>query len=326
MFSDYALPVDLTLPVFVGMAILYFVYCHFRGGHCFNTSRLDGKTVIVTGCNTGIGFQTVLNLSKRGARVIMACRNMKLASKAASEVRNKTMGCVVVYNLDLSSLRSVRECAQEIIECERRIDILINNAGVMVCPYEETEDGFEMQMATNHLGHFLFTNLLLDKMISNAPSRIINVSSLAHEFGAIDLNDLNYDNRSYSRVGAYAQSKLANILFTRELAKRLEGTGVTTYSLHPGSIRTELGRHIENAIGPFKYIVNILMYPLQLLMCKTPVEGAQTTIYCAVEESLSTETGQYYCDCAWKDPKPQAKDDFMARSLWDLSAKLVHLH
>lgn len=325
MFSEQSLPLDLTFPFLVSLTIMYFVYCYFRGGHCFNTSRLDGKTVIVSGCNTGIGFQTVLNLSKRGARVIMACRNMKLASKAAAEVRNKTMGCVVVYQLDLSSLDSVRECAQEIIECERRIDILINNAGVMFCPFMKTEDGLEMQIGTNHFGHFLFTNLLLEKMIASAPSRIINVSSIAHEFGSIDLNDINYDRRVYSRHGAYCQSKLANVLFTRELAYRLNGTGVTTYALHPGSIKTELGRHIENALGPLKYVVKLLFFPIQVLFMKTSVEGAQTNIYCAVEETLAKESGQYYADCAWKDPAPQAKDDIMARKLWDLSAKMVDL-
>ena len=223
---------------------LYLVKRYFDGGVCTSKARLDGKTVIITGANTGIGKETAIDLARRGARVILACRSVERGEKAAVEVRERSGNENAVFRqLDLSSLASVRQFSAKILEEEPRIDILINNAGVMMCPYSKTADGFEMQFGTNHLGHFLLTNLLLDR-IKEAPSgRIINVSSLAYRFGKINFDDLN-SQQSYSETGAYSQSKLANILFTRSLAKRLEGTNVTANCLHPGAVATELQRHV----------------------------------------------------------------------------------
>ena len=215
------------------------------GAECKSQARLDGKTVIVTGGNTGIGLETAVDLAKRNARVILACRSVERGERAAVEVRKRSGNDNVVFvQLDLASLDSVRKCAAKILEEEPQIDILINNAGVMALPERKlTKDGFEMQFGTNHLGHFLFTNLLLDRIKESPKARIVNVSSIGHSLGKLDFNNLNSE-CSYSQWTAYGTSKLANILFTRGLVKRLEGTGVTANVLHPGAINTELGRNL----------------------------------------------------------------------------------
>lgn len=284
----------MDLPVLLaGLVALattfYFMVQYFKGGVCTSKKSLKGKTVVITGCNTGIGRETALDMSRRGARVVMACRNLDLANKAAADLKRETSGAFEVYKLDLASQKSIRQCAKEINEKEKQIDILINNAGIMMCPLMRTEDGFEMQTGTNHFGHFLFTNLLLDKIKASAPgARIVTLSSLAHESGKIDLDDINFEKRKYNTLTAYQQSKLANIHFTRELSKRLKGTGVNTYCLHPGVVRTELARHVEDLIGPLKHVMWPLLYPFS----KSPVEGAQTSIYCAVDDGCANETGK----------------------------------
>uniref|UniRef100_A0A3Q3A9K7 Si:dkey-23o4.6 n=1 Tax=Kryptolebias marmoratus TaxID=37003 RepID=A0A3Q3A9K7_KRYMA len=194
------------------------------GGVCRSLVRLDGKTVLVTGANTGIGKETCRDLAGRGARVVMACRDLPRAERAAEEIRRSTgNGNVVIRHLDLASIYSVTQFAKDFLGSEDRLDILINNAGVMMCPRWITEDGFETQMAVNHLGHFLLTNLLLPMLKSSAPSRVINVSSIAHQGGHIDFDDLFFSRKTYSPLESYRQSKLANVLFTRELARRLRG-------------------------------------------------------------------------------------------------------
>ncbi|MEQ2303147.1 hypothetical protein AMECASPLE_013709 [Ameca splendens] len=291
------------------------------GGVCHSKARLDGKIVLITGANTGIGKETAVDLARRGARVILACRDMDRANNAAEEIKKKSGNDnVVVKKLDLASLQSVRLFAKDVAANEARLDVLINNAGVMCCPQWKTEDGFDLQFGVNHLGHFLLTNCLLDLLKQSAPSRIVNVSSLAHERGQINFDDIN-QKINYNPWRSYSQSKLANVLFTRELAKRLQGTGVTTYSLHPGVIRTELGRHFLPTIPLWK---RVLYKPFSFFI-KNPTEGAQTTIYCAVEESLQNESGFYYSDCARKATAPQGRDDEAAKKLWDLSASMVGL-
>ncbi|XP_075933788.1 retinol dehydrogenase 13-like [Anarhichas minor] len=291
------------------------------GGVCRSKVRLDGKTVLITGANTGIGKETALDMAKRGARVILACRDITRACIAADEIRQQSgNGNVVVKKLDLMSLRSVRDLARDVRENEQRLDILINNAGVMMCPKWKTEDGFEMQFGVNHLGHFLLTNCLLDLLKKSTPSRIVIVSSLAHEKGSINFDDINLD-KDYHREESYRQSKLANVLFCRELASRMQDTGVTVYSLHPGVIRTELGRHLLPTLALWQ---RIILMPL-LMLIKSPYAGAQTSIYCAVDESQANSSGLYYSDCAPKKPAPQALDDAAAKKLWDLSASMVGL-
>ncbi|XP_041853723.1 retinol dehydrogenase 13-like [Melanotaenia boesemani] len=317
-FSQY--PKTIAVVTLTGMG-LFGLKTWFAGGVCRSKARLDGKTVLITGANTGIGKETAVDLAKRGARVILACRDMDRANEAAKDVRKRSGNYnVIVKKLDLASLESVRQLAKDVLASEERLDVLINNAGIMSCPQWKTEDGFEMQFGVNHLGHFLLTNCLLDLLEKSAPSRIVNVSSLAHERGQIYYDDINQEN-DYHPWKSYGQSKLANVLFTRELANRLQGTGVTTYSLHPGIIRTELARHFWPAIPLWKRV----MYTPIVFLIKSPTAGAQTTIYCAVDESLQNESGLYYSDCARKAVAPQAQDDEDAKKLWDLSASMVGL-
>ncbi|CAL8249786.1 unnamed protein product [Boreogadus saida] len=292
------------------------------GGVCRSTARLDGRTVLITGANTGIGKETARDMARRGARVVMACRDLTRAERAAEEVRRATgNGNVVIRHLDLASTYSVRTFAKEFLGSEERLDILINNAGIMMCPKWLTEDSFETQMAVNHLGHFLLTNLLLPKLRSSAPSRVVVVSSLAHETGKVDFDDLFFAKRPYSSMASYKQSKLANVLFSRELARRMKGTGVTAYSLHPGVIRTELGRHVESWFP----LLGVLLRAPSMLLMKTPTQGAQTSIYCAVTPGLEKLSGGYFSDCKEKRAAEVARDNEVAKKLWDVSAQLVGL-
>ena len=232
---------------------------HFGGGVCRSKAKLTGKTVIITGANTGIGKETAIDLAKRKAHVVMACRSVERGQKAAAEVRKASGSSSVEFrHLDLSSFSSVRQFAEEVLRDFPQIDVLINNAGIMRCPKWKTVDGFEMQFGVNHLGHFLLTNLLLERIKEAPAARIVNVASLAYKYvQGLNFDDLNSE-EDYSPRIAYCRSKLANILFTQALAKRLVGTKVTTNSLHPGVIWTELGRHMEKEISIFhKASVNI---------------------------------------------------------------------
>lgn len=256
----------------------------------------------------------------------MACRDIGKAEEAAKDIRSLTegvegAGTVEVVCLNLGSLASVRQCAQELLRKEEKIQLLVNNAGVMVCPEGKTEDGFETQFGVNHLGHFLFTCLLLPRIIRSAPARIVTVSSMAHERGNINFEDLNSE-QSYSAWKAYGQSKLANVLFCKELARRLQDTGVTTYSLHPGAVNTELQRHLDDT---YFRGANLLNRAFARLFFKTPEEGAQTSIYCSVDEKLANQTGLYYSDCKEKVPSVRARDPEVAKKLWEVSAKMVEL-
>ena len=314
---------NMCFTTWIAIAIgLYFLRKWFKGGLCSSPARLDGKTVLITGCNTGIGKETAFDLSRRGARVGMLCRNEVLANAAAEEIRKETNGDIVVYKCDLSSLKSIRECAKEILAKEEQINILINNAGVMWTPFITTEDGFELQMGTNHFGHFLLTNLLMDKIKRSGPARIINVSSLGHQFGNLDFDDLNWEKRKFNTVNAYGDSKLANIYFTKSLAQRLENSNVTVYALHPGAVMSDLGREIKKKIGAIPYDITV---GLMSFFLKRNKEGAQTSIYCAVDESIAKASGKYYSDCAEKEPTALAQDMEKAEKLWELSEKAVGL-
>ncbi|KAK6490003.1 retinol dehydrogenase 14a [Huso huso] len=288
----------------------------------YSAGMMRGKTVIVTGANSGIGKATVAELLKLQARVIMACRDQQRAEEAARELRQEAgsdRGEVVIKLLDLASLKSVNSFCEEIIKEEPRLDVLINNAGVYQCPYTKTEDGFEMQLGVNHLGHFLLTHLLLDLLKKSAPSRIVVVSSKLYKYGEINFDDLNSE-LSYNKSFAYSRSKLANLLFTHELSKRLEETGVTVNALTPGIVRTNLGRHIN---------IPLLAKPLFNLASwaffKTPLEGAESSIYLACSPDAEGVSGKCFANCKEEELLPKAVDDSVAKKLWDISEVMVGL-
>lgn len=304
---------------------------------CTSNARLDGKTVVITGASGGIGKETARDFYGRGARVILACRNMEKANEAVVDIKNNPpsrikkdeyqniAGELVIYSLNLASLKSVRDCAKNLLTKEAAIHILVNNAGVAMLPYEKTEDGIETTLQTNHLGHFLLTLLLMPKMQSSSPGcRIVNVSSIAYILGDIDFDDINLE-KSYTSIKSYTQSKLANILFTKELARRLTKAnihGINVYSLHPGLIPTEISRHASNTLflgTGFAY--NFLTW----LLFKNVEQGAQTTIYCSVDEKAANETGLYYSDCQVANQRRKASNDEYAKNLWNASCKLLHL-
>jgi NAD(P)-dependent dehydrogenase (short-subunit alcohol dehydrogenase family) len=284
---------------------------------------LDGKTVIVTGSNTGIGKETARDMARRGAKVILGCRNQRKAQEVANEIMRHTNNkSVLVLPLDLTSFKSVRAFADSIVKNEERLDILINNAGMIGTDDKQvTEDGLELQFQTNHLGPFLLTNLLLPKLKANQPSRVVMVASEAHRFAkTIPFDNLKAE-KFYKPRKIYAMTKACNILFTHEMAKRLEGSGVTINCLHPGVIATELYRNFKGVVklvfGTFEFLLNPFW--------KSAEEGAQTTIFAAVDESLDTVSGKYFSDCRLKTPTALVTDDAVAKKLWEVSESLTKL-
>jgi retinol dehydrogenase-14 len=213
----------------------------------------------------------------------------------------------------------VREFADKICHEEVTVDILINNAGVYNCPYQLTEDGLEMQMGVNHFGHFLLVNLLLDKLKASVPSRIIIVSSGLHKLGHIDFDNL-HGKKGYSAKDAYRNSKLANNLFARELARRTSGSGISVHCVRPGMVRTELGRHVQ-----FNPVIRFLAWPLAWLLVKSPKDGCQTIVHCAVAEELHAVTGHFYANCAEEPWTQVSLDDQVAARLWLVSEQVTGL-
>uniref|UniRef100_A0A8C7EQ68 NADP-retinol dehydrogenase n=3 Tax=Neovison vison TaxID=452646 RepID=A0A8C7EQ68_NEOVI len=318
--NRYLLPLSV-LGTAVGGAVLLRDYV--AGGACPSKATIPGKTVIVTGANTGIGKQTAMELARRGGNVILACRDMEKCEAAAKDIRGETLNHRVrARHLDLASLKSIREFAAKITEEEKQVHVLVNNAAVMRCPHWTTEDGFEMQFGVNYLGHFLLTNLLLDRLKASAPSRIINLSSLAHIAGHIDFDDLNWEKRKYDTRAAYCQSKLAIILFTKELSRRLQGTGVMVNAVHPGVARTELGRHTGMHSSAFS---SFTLGPVFWLLVKSPELAAQPSTYLAVAEELEGVSGKYFDGLKEKAPAPEAENEEIAQRLWAESARLVGL-
>ncbi|XP_076165038.1 retinol dehydrogenase 13 [Ptiloglossa arizonensis] len=285
--------------------------------------KLTGKVAIVTGSNTGIGKGTVYELAKRDAKVIMACRDMEKCEEARTEIvmttQNKYVYC---RKCDLASQESIKNFVKQFKQEHSQLHILINNAGVMRCPKSYTKEGIEMQFGVNHIGHFLLTNLLLDVLKDSAPSRIINISSVAYKRGKIKLKDLN-STENYNAIEAYSQSKLANILFTRELANRLKGTGVTVNAVHPGIVNTEISRYVSAEQNFFsKTIVKSLTW----FFIKSPAKGSQTVIFAALDPSLSDVTGAYLSNNKVSDVSDDAKNDEIAKWLWAVSEKWTKLN
>eukprot|EP00795_Rhopilema_esculentum_P002787 gene2786-1010_t len=314
---------------FVLIAVIGFtiagIRVYFAGGSCGSLAKLKGKTVIVTGANTGIGKQAALSFAGRGAKVILACRNYSRGLKTMKYIRDLSENKTVEFRkLDLSSFESIKEFAKEFNAEEDRLDILVNNAGVLTGSKRQvTEDGHEEMFQVNYLGPFLLTNLLLDKLKQSTPSRIINVSSAVHhQSKGLDFQDLEMEQK-FDRMKQLVQTKLANILFTHELSKKLEGTGVTANCLHPGFVRTEATRNV----GILQWrLVKIVLLPFRLFFMKTARQGAQTTIHCAVDPALENISGKYFVDCQESDVSPIAKDDGAAKKLWEVSERLTGLN
>lgn len=305
---------SLCVVVFLAITFSAQIRKYAAGALCSSPVRLDGKTVLITGANTGIGKETALDLATRGARVIMACRDIDKGEEAAASIRAScSTADVEVRELDLADTCSIRAFAQKFLREVNQLHILINNAGVMMCPYTKTVDGFEMHIGVNHLGHFLLTYLLIGLLKRSAPARVVVVSSLAHNFGWIRFHDL-HSQGSYNSGLAYCQSKLANVLFTRELARRLQGSTVTVNSVHPGTVNSDLTRHST---------VMMILFTVFSMFLKTPREGAQTSIYCAVAEELQSISGKHFSDCTPAFVAPQGRSEETARRLWEASCELL---
>lgn len=284
---------------------------------------LEGKTVIVTGANTGVGKETALELARRKARVIMACRDSKRGKEAVADVVKRSHNTSVYFHqLDLASFASIRRFANEVLASEKTVDIIVNNAGVFMLPLRRSSDGIEMHFAVNYLGPFLLTNLLLPRLKESPSARIVNVAADLPSFKPwINFEDINSE-CSYNRVQAVAQSKASMILFSRHLAKRLKSTSVTVNSLHPGYVRNEFGRYLDYWYGYFY----ILSYPLLCLVLKTPKQGAQTSVYCAVSEDLEGVSGMHFSDSKVKaHPLSRLLDDVAGERLWEMSEKMTGL-
>jgi NAD(P)-dependent dehydrogenase (short-subunit alcohol dehydrogenase family) len=308
---------------------------------------LSAATVVITGSSSGIGVETARALAARGARIIGAARSGDKSAAAAEALRVEVPGAEVdIVDLDLGSLASVRACAQQIHEIADTIDVLINNAGVMATPHEQTTDGFERQFGTNHLGHFLLTRELVDLLANDGGGRVVCLSSAGHWSGQVDLDDPNYHDRPYEKWEAYGQSKTANALHAHELSVRYRDEGISALSVHPGVIMTNLARYlteqdlmelmtrtaaideesdddVESKIEPAHKATRL----------KTIPQGAATTVWAAVTPDIEAFSGSYCEDCAPAEPQPAedptygyapwARDPETATALWGLSERLV---
>jgi len=292
---------------------------------------LSGKTALVTGASGGLGAETARALASKGAAVTLAVRNVAKGEEVAEAIRASTGSEVDVVELELASLESVRACAEGWLASHGPLNLLINNAGIMACPLARTDNGWEIQFATNHLGHFLLTMSLLGALKDGAPSRIVNLSSGAHRFGGVDFDDIHFNQREYNKFAAYGQSKTSNVLFAVELGRRLEGTGVTINAVHPGVIMTDLGRHLTpEDLANFPGATSV-----EEMKFKTVESGAATSVWAATSPELEGRSGLYLEDCHVASAATEdgvqvgysswATDPEAASRLFTLSEELVGL-
>jgi len=275
---------------------------------------MKGKTVLITGATSGIGKETAIGLAKLGATIVFTSRDKKRGEQAKKDIIATSGNSNVDYIFcDLSSFDSVRSCCHEFKTRHKSLHILINNAGIWNFSRKDSKDNIEETFAVNYLAPFLMTTLLLDILKKSSPSKIISVSSGLHKRGKMNFDNIEFK-KSYSGIGAYSQSKLALILFTKHLAHKLEGTGVTANCVHPGFVSTNLGRDSGLLAGSaFR------------MFGKSPKEGAETSIYVASAKDLETVTGEYFVDKKIAHSSKASHDMDSAEKLWDLSAKYVHL-
>ncbi|XP_077292076.1 retinol dehydrogenase 12-like [Arctopsyche grandis] len=295
------------------------IYNKLTTGAYKGKDRLDGKTVIVTGANSGIGLFCAKEFAARGAKLIMLCRDMTTAESAKADIIETTGNKQVkLKHIDFSSLTSIRKCAYELIAEEKRIDILLNNAGIGgVAKLKPTEDGLDTIMQVNHFGPFLLTNILLETIKKSPSCRIVNVSSIMHRIAKLKPNNLIQQDTS-NQVIIYSNSKLANIYFTNELARLFNGTGVTVNSLHPGVFGSEITRGSSYLFQmSWKYITSIVFKSIE--------EGAQTSLYLCLSPEVESVSGKYFADCKMTTPSKAAQDMNMAKTIWTLSEEAVEL-
>jgi len=266
---------------------------------------MAGKVCLVTGANQGIGKETAAALAGMGATVVMTSRDRAKGEAALAEVRSRSGGSAELMLVDFGSFASIRQFAADFKSRYERLHVLVNNAGAIITTRGETADGFETTFGVNHLGYFLLTNLLLDTIRSSAPARIVNVSSRAHLRSEMDFGDLNSTKGRYSAMTAYARSKLANVLFTYELARRLEGTGVTANCLHPGVVRTGFGKNNSGFAKLIFQTFQVVARPWLL----SPAKGAATSIYLASSPEVEGVTGKYFADCRETPSSPASYDE-----------------
>ena len=292
-----------------------------------NIPSQKGKTAIVTGANIGLGYETTIALAKKHMHVIMACRNIQKAQKAKETIMKiLPTASLEIMILDLNSLKSVREFAADFIKNHLQLNLLINNAGIMIPPFAKTEEGFESQMGVNYFAHFLLTGLLLPVLEKTEGSRVISLSSIAHKSAKINFENLNSE-KSYSKIEAYGQSKLACLMFSYELDRRLKAKGshIRSIAAHPGVSDTDLGRHVS------KWLYSLLL-PVVRLMSHRPENAALPTQYAALAENL--KGGEYIGPTGFSEMKgkpgiakstPLSHDSQIAKQLWEVSEKLTNI-
>ena len=277
---------------------------------------MKGKTIVITGATSGIGQVAAERLAQQGARIVQVARSRERGEAAVARLKSIVDAGHTIHYADLSRMSEMKRVAAEVAASEPRIDVLINNAGAMFSPRQSTGDGLEMTFATNHVAYFIVTLGLLDRLRATPGSRIVNTASDAHRGAKLDFDDLQSE-RGYGGFGVYKKSKLANILFTRELAGRLKGKAtVTANSLHPGFVATRFG---DNSGGAFGTLIRIS----KALVAISPEKGAETIVYLASSPEVANVSGEYFYKCKRSTPTREAQDDAAAKRLWDETERIT---
>ena len=278
---------------------------------------MQGKVVVITGGTSGIGREAARQLAAQGASLVLVGRTAARCAASVAWLKERVPAAEVSTRVaDLLRLAEMRRLAADLAASLPRIDVLVNNAGAIFDRHEQTGDGLERTFALNHMAYFVLTHALREPLIASAPARIVNTASNAHRGNALDFDDLQFQ-RGFRGLTAYARSKLANILFTRELARRLAGTGVTANCLHPGFVSTGIGQRDGGLFA--------IMVRMSMLFARTPEQGASTIVYLATSPDVAGASGGYYVDCRQAEPTRTAQDDATARRLWEESLRLAGL-
>ncbi len=281
------------------------------------TNDLQGKTIVITGANQGIGKAAALALGRRGARLLLVCRSPDKSRAAVDELRAAGVAEVELVLADVSSLGELRRVSETLHTMTDRVDVLLNNAGMLVTSRRESADGFELTFATNHLAYFMLTHHLRDLLDRSPAARVVNVSSDGHYVGGVNFDNLQRRRGLYNPWTVYCDSKLMNVLFTLELARRLEGTKITANALHPGVVSSNFGKTDGGLTAMFVALGRPFMI--------SPEQGAATSVFLAADPSVAGVTGKYFAKCKEKTPSRAARDAALARTLWEVTEELAGL-